>query len=190
MSNKTNRLCALPCLPRLRTVRPALSFLFVDSKCENRTKIKQNKNTTSHIGWQLGDRLLLFHCVALPPPLLPFWFRSDESPAAQAQSYNLSNPLSAWCDNVISSGSLFCRWLVSHNLYRFSPAWWIAWIRVWLLPLFFPSGCHCLELEAGCWWTKSEVTNLKCLDKKIYKKMVTDSISVMNGKQKVSGLIK
>lgn len=45
-------------------------------------------------------------CVSLRclrPLLLPFWFRSDESPAAQAQSYNLSNPLSTWCDNVISS---------------------------------------------------------------------------------------
>lgn len=98
-----------------------------------------------------------FHRLAerdcLPPLLLPFWFRSDESPAAQAHSYNLSNPLSARCDNVISSSSLFRRWLVSDNLYRLPPAWWNAWIRVRMLPVcvcFFLSwGCHFLEPKAA-----------------------------------------
>lgn len=113
-----------------------LSVLTMQSIC---------KNITSHIWWQVGDRCV-FHCLALLPLL--FRFRSDESPAAQAQSYNLSNPLSAWCDNVISFSSLFCWWLMSHNLYCLSTTWWIVWVRVWLLQVF--KGCrHCGPEAAG-----------------------------------------
>lgn len=75
------------------------------------------ESITSHIWWQVGDRCV-FHCVSLLLLLLLFRIRSDESPAAQAQSYNLSlsNPLSAWCDNVISFSSLFSCRLMSHSL--------------------------------------------------------------------------
>ena len=73
------------------------------------------ESITFHMWWQVGDSCV-FHCVSLL--LLLFRIRSDESPAAQAQSYNLSlsNPLSAWCDNVISFSSLFSCRLMSHSL--------------------------------------------------------------------------
>lgn len=75
-------------------------------------------------GWALRLCLLL---------LLRLRIRSDESPAAQAQSYNLANPLAAWCDNVNSFSSLFRSCLTIYNVclpYGYVvKLWWFEWLR-------------------------------------------------------------